>query len=128
MMFLKIITFPIRLILFLAIAAVSGIMLMLNNTIGMLCCVASGIVKALGVGFMILCIGNFLITYIRNYDTMSVDTPVWEAALFLGLLLVVMAVFYFMPVIAQVIFTWVEMAVMWLWGLAKTVLFCRNCF
>lgn len=128
MTFLKILSFPIRLVLFLLLAALSGIIFMINITIGMVLCAASGLIRALGVGFMILATGNFVITYILDYDTLSLEYPIWQVVIVTAVLLLIMAIFYFLPVISQTAVTLVQAAVMWIWYLAKTILFCRNCF
>lgn len=123
----KIFSFPIRLILFLIVALLSGILFLINNTVILLLNVASVVAKAIGVGFSILLTGSFIISYVTS-EGLRADIPIAEAAIFLALLLAFMAFSYFLPNIIQYIYAWIYVAAVWLWGLAKTVLFCRNCF
>lgn len=125
MIFLKIITFPIRLVLFLVIALISGIMFALNNTIGVVCCVASELIQKIGVGLMTLGIASYVIIFIIDYERMSENVSLRDTVIFGVLLLIVMAVFYFLPVIAQVIFAWVQVAAIWLWEIAKKILLLK---
>ncbi len=125
MIFLKIITFPIRLVLFLVIALISGIMFALNNTIGVVCCVASELIQKIGVGLMTLGIASYVITFIIDYERMSENVSLRDTVIFGVLLLIIMAVFYFLPVIAQVIFAWVQVAAIWLWEIAKKILLLK---
>ncbi len=128
MMFFKIITFPVRLVLFLVIALISGIIFALNNTIGMVCCVASGLIQKIGVGIMSLGMCSYVITFILDYERMSERVSLRDNVLFGVLIIVTMAVFYFLPVIAQTVFAWIQLAAIWLWEIAKTILFCRSSF
>ena len=118
----KILSFPIRLILFIVVGLLSAVILLLNRTVIMICAIASQIVKVLGVLACSLIEIGMLMTYIRPaLETTSITTK--DIILFSALMLLGIAFFYFLPKLIEKIYIWAEIAGGWLWCAAKAIIF-----
>lgn len=127
-LFLKIISFPFRLILFLITAIISGTVSGLNHTLGLLLIAAAYIISVIGSIIMgitviggIVYIGGFVL-YPEKFEALKGNIPfllLSGAGLMIGCMLLIL-----MPLLSEKLFEWSETAADWLWGLAKMILFC----
>ncbi len=123
---LKIISFPVRFILFLLLAIISGITFTCNHTIGYFCVFASGVIQALGVGACIFGLGSIIAAYVRGYETISQQAPIWAFAILVVFGLVVMTMFFFLPVISRTLYNWFDIVAVRIMEIAKLILLCRR--
>lgn len=118
----KILSFPIRFILFMIVGLLAGIILLLNRTVGMVCAIASHIVKFLGVLIFTFVEIGCLMAFVPNIINKTTERPVLDI-LFLLLVLLVIVLFYYLPNFIEKLYVWAELAGTWLWGAAKAIMF-----
>lgn len=123
----KVITFPIRLVLFLATALISGAILLIDQTVCLLCAFAAYVVRV--IGLLIMLPGAAMITafVFINYESFTEDIPIIEWIVFLALLWLAVLFFAFLPKIAEKLYIWLYVGGIWLWYFSKTILFFRKC-
>lgn len=126
--FLKIISFPVRLILFLLIAIISGIVSGLNHTLGLLLIFSASVVSFIGslvTGTAIIAgviIAGGIIFFPDKFESFTDNIPyliiscVGITAVCIPLIL--------MPILAEKLFDVCDTFAEWLWALAKMILFC----
>jgi len=119
----KILSFPIRFIIFMIVGLLAGIILLLNRTVGMVCAIASHIVKFLGVLVFSLLEIACLLTFVPDIINKTADRPIIEYVIFMALILLVIALFYYLPNFIEKLYVWAELAGTWLWGAAKAIMF-----
>ena len=93
----KILSFPIRFIIFMIVGLLAGIILLLNRTVGMVCAIASHIVKAIGILIFTFVEIGCLMVYVPDIINKTADRPIIEYIIFMVLILLVIAFFYFLP-------------------------------
>lgn len=129
MIFLKIISFPIRFLIFLLFGLLSLTLSFLRNTFVMFLTMAASIISGVGSflsGLMIIgIIASIIIEYASHGELKSVKDTVIFALTSIGLATAFGFVCGFMPAISEKLYEAAWTASDWLWGLAKTVLFCK---
>lgn len=128
MTFLKIISFPIRLVLFIAFALLALIVSGLNHTFVMFLNLTAAVIAFLGSifsGLMILgIISRVIIEIAANGGLKSVHDTVTSSLFSTGLALLFGFVCGFMPVISSYLFAILLKAADWLWAFSKMILLC----
>lgn len=128
MTFLKIISFPIRLGLFIVFAVLALIVSGLNHTFVMFLNIAAAVIAFLGSifsGLMILgIISRVIIEIAANGNVKSVHDTVIFCLTSTGIALLFGLVCGFMPVISSCLFAILLKAAEWMWAFAKMTLFC----
>lgn len=128
-LFLKIISFPFRLVLFFVISLLTLIVSGYNHTFGLFLIFAAAVISFIGsmsVGLMVIAViiyaGGFLM-YPDKFAPIGDSIP---AMLLSAIVLFIFAIpLILMPAIAEKLFEFTETASEWLWGLAKMILFCN---
>ncbi len=128
MLFLKIITFPIRFVLFLLFGVLSLTLSFLRNTFIMFLTIAASIISMVGSflsGLMIIgVIASIIIEYASHGELKSVKDTVIFALTSIGLATAFGFVCGFMPIISKKLYEAAWTAADRLWGLSKVILFC----
>lgn len=119
----KILSFPIRFIIFMIVGLLAGIILLLNRTVGMVCAIASHIVKFLGILACSLAGIAYLLAYIPTFSEAIADGSIVNIIIFIVLMLILIAFFYYLPNFIEKLYVWAELAGTWLWGAAKAIMF-----
>lgn len=126
--FIKIISFPVRFILFALVALISGIVSGLNHTLGLFLIFAAAVISFIGslvLGISVIAgiifAGGFLL-YPEKFDDFTDNIPYLIISC-LGMIVVTIPLIL-MPVIAEKLFDWLDTAAEWLWAFAKMILFC----
>lgn len=125
----KIITFPIRLVLFLAIALISGAILLVDKTICMILAIASYVVRVIGLILMIpFAVMSTIMPFTNSesYKEIIGDDPVIIYVLMVVIQWLLILFLAFLPKIAEKLYIWLYVGGIWLWNFAKTILFCRK--
>lgn len=126
---IKIITFPIRLVLFLAIALISGAILLIDKTVCMVLAIASYVVRVIGIILMLpFAVMSVIMPFINSesYAKIMNDRPIAELVILAVILWLPILFFAFLPKIAEKLYIWLYVGGMWLWNFSKTILFCRK--
>lgn len=126
---IKIITFPIRLVLFLAIALISGAILLIDKTVCMVLAIASYVVRVIGIILMLpFAVMSVIMPFINSesYAKIMNDRPIAELVILAVILWLLILFFAFLPKIAEKLYIWLYVGGMWLWNFSKTILFCRK--
>lgn len=121
----KILFFPIRLVLFLIVASISGIILVFNRSVSILILISARLVRTIGICFFILFIAanvGAIAINIEEIKTINND-PVWAHGILICVSLVFIAILNFLPQLTDKIYVWLEVAQIWLWGAAKAIIF-----
>ena len=128
MTFLKIISFPIRLVLFTLFALLTLIVSVINNTFVMFLNLAAAVIAFLGsifTGLMILgVIASIIIEVAVNGGLKSVHDTVTSSLFSTGLALLFGFVCVFMPIISSYLFAILLKTADWLWAFSKMILLC----
>lgn len=126
---IKVITFPIRLVLFLAIALISGAILLIDKTVCMVLAIASYVVRVIGIILMLpFAVMSVIMPFINSesYAKIMNDRPIAELVILAVILWLLILFFAFLPKIAEKLYIWLYVGGMWLWNFSKTILFCRK--
>ncbi|MCM1529781.1 MAG: hypothetical protein NC093_07275 [Alistipes sp.] len=126
MIFLKIISFPIRLVLFLILGLLSLLLLIFQNTFLLFLNFAASLIALAGsfiagLGMIGIIIG--IIMTLRNgwSEFKEMGLTFFLCIIFITLLTLFSGS---MPTIVSKLYSMVFIAAVWLWGLAKVILFC----
>lgn len=125
----KIVTFPIRLVLFLITALISGAVLLVDQTVCLVFAIAAHIVRVIGILFMLPCAVISIIMLVTDYEKLTEitdDRPVIELVFFVALLWLAVLFFAFLPKISEKLYIWLYIVGMWLWNFSKSILFLRR--
>lgn len=122
MKLLKILTFPLRLILFLAFALISGVLFLIDQTVCLLCVFAAYIIRIIGLFIMIPCAGMSVITLVRDFEKLTKESSVMEYVLFMTLIWLAVLFLAFLPAISGKLYVWLGYAAAFLWKAAKIIL------
>lgn len=126
--FLKIISFPVRLIFFLLIAIISGIVSGLNHTLGLLLIFSANVVSFIGslvTGTAIIAgviIAGGIIFFPDKFESFT-DNILYLIISCVGITAVCIPLIL-MPILAEKLFDVCDTFAEWLWALAKMILFC----
>lgn len=126
--FLKIISFPVRLIFFLLIAIISGIVSGLNHTLGLLLIFSASVVSFIGslvTGTAIIAgviIAGEIIFFPDKFESFT-DNILYLIISCVGITAVCIPLIL-MPILAEKLFDVCDTFAEWLWALAKMILFC----
>ena len=126
--FLKIISFPVRLIFFLLIAIISGIVSGLNHTLGLLLIFSASVVSFIGslvTGTAIIAgviIAGGIIFFHDKFESFT-DNILYLIISCVGITAVCIPLIL-MPILAEKLFDVCDTFAEWLWALAKMILFC----
>lgn len=122
MKLLKILTFPLRLILFLAVALISGVLFLIDQTVCLLCVYASYVVRVIGLLIMLPAAGFGTLTVFRDYERLTENRPIIEWVIFVALLWLVVLFLAFLPAFSGKLYVWLGYAAVFLWKAAKIIL------
>ncbi len=125
----KIVTLPIRFILFLIIALISGAVLLVDQTVCLVFAIAAHIVRVIGILLMLPCavISIFmLVTDSEKLTEIAEDSSVIEWVFLVALLWLAVLFFAFLPKISEKLYIWLYIVGMWLWNFSKSILFFRR--
>lgn len=118
----KIITFPIRLVLFLVTALISGAILLIDQTVCLLCAFAAYVVRVIGLLITLPAAAMFTVMIFRDYESLTENRPIIEWIIFVVLLWLVVLFFAVLPKIAEKLYIWLYIVGVWLWNLSMTIL------
>lgn len=125
--FLKIISFPVRLVIFLMLATVSGIIFSVIRTFGIILLSAGSIASALiqlAAGMFSVLVIIDLISLFTDSGTAAFTSPVKDFIL-LGISLLISLFGAYMPIILEFIVELTLTISDFLWTGAKKTLFCK---
>jgi len=126
MLILKIITFPIRFMLFSVLGLLSLSLLLVQNTIILFLNLVASLIAIAGGLMSGLCMIGIIIGIIFTLQEgwNEFKSMIWSflGCIFLVGLLAISS--SYMPMIAAKLYSIVFAAAIWLWGLAKVTLFC----
>lgn len=128
-LFLKIISFPIRFALFLIFGFIAFIFSGLNHTFGLFLIFAASFIAGLGSLLMgitviggIVYLGGFIF-YPDSFSSLKDSIPFLIIS---GVGLTIFTTFLMLvPVIAEKLYEVIEFIADWLWALAKAIIFCN---
>lgn len=125
---IKVITFPVRFILFLVTAIISGVILLIDQTVCLLCAFAAYVVRVIGLLIMLPAAAMNTVMIFVNYDSFTdgEGMSIMEWIVFLALEWLVVLFFAFLPKIAEKIYIWLYIGGIWLWNFSKIILFFRK--
>lgn len=125
MLFLKIISFPVRFILFVFLALIALVIWCMNNSVGIFLQIGSAIISFLGMIFTFLTLIGLIIATVSMYKNgQSFHDTAVTCLTALGAIAVFGSACIFMPVISAYLYAGLAAFNNRLWALSKVVLLC----
>ena len=127
-LFLKILSFPIRFVIFILFAVVSLILFLFNYSAGIILVTAAGLLSIAGKilsGLVVLCIGGYAALCLRNIYEPTTD-ELKSLVLPFVIIIILSGLLAVMPFIAEKLITILAIVSAFLWRTAKIVITCNN--
>ncbi len=127
-LFLKILSFPIRFVIFILFAVVSLILFLFNYSAGIILVTAAGLLSIAGKilsGLVVLCIGGYAaLCLLKIYEPTTDELK--SLVLPFVIIIILSGLLAVMPFIAEKLITILAIVSAFLWRTAKIVITCNN--
>ncbi|MDE5772177.1 MAG: hypothetical protein K2I06_11225 [Ruminococcus sp.] len=128
-MLLKILSFPIRLVLFLVLGLVALVVISLTQTLGILLMISANLVSAIGKiftgGLIVVCLIELYHTVFKPDEFHAEGLTPFKICIFILILAVMFFLTSFLPPAVEKIYEFLLITVAYIWGFAKFILFCK---